>query len=284
MICLYMYEVGGMDVICADLHIHSAASEDSETPIAAILESAVRAGLHTIAITDHVELVDYRGGAYDIAATESRRLMAEAVVPDGLRMLRGIELGEPCFDTALAESILREGDYDFVLASQHRLSDALPDYYFIDYSDWSDAAIVAEMEKYFREVLHVVQWNGFDSLAHLTYPFRYLPPKWREGDYTPWQTLIDELLGTLALNGKALEINTSGIRKGLGQTSPDASLLRRYTELGGHAVTVGSDAHRAHEIGADLETAAAMLRQVGLDAVTIFIGRQPVRLSIADNE
>jgi len=197
-----------------------------------------------------------------------------------LTLLHGIELGEPCFDTALAQEVLQAHPYDFVLASQHRLSDQLPDYYFIDYSEWTDEAIVREMANYFEEVLRVVRWNGFDSLAHLTYPFRYLPEKWRNGDYSEWSDVIDELLGTLAQNGKALEINTSGIRKGQGMTSPDLPLVRRFYELGGRHITIGSDAHRSNEVGADLEVAAAIAREAGFTHYTVYRNRQPQRLSL----
>ncbi len=264
----------------ADFHMHCAASEDSEVPPELLCRAAAAKGLTMIAVTDHVELVDFQKGAYDVAYSESWRMMTDAEVPDGLRLAKGIELGEPCFDTALAASLLSEHPYDFVLASQHRLSDALPDYYFIDYSEWSDEAIVAEMQAYFEEVYRVVQWNGFDSLAHLTYPFRYLPEKWRNGDYTPWQTVIDALLTTLAANGKALEINTSGIRKGQGMTSPDYPLIKRFFELGGRHITVGSDAHRENEVGADLEEAVNLAKKAGFTTITVYFERQPHELAI----
>lgn len=267
-------------MITADFHMHCAASEDSETPVEMLYKAALATGLSMIAVTDHVELVDYRKGAYDIACAAAWEMMTTADVPDGLRVARGIELGEPCFDTTLAEKILDSHPYDFVLASQHRLSDALPDYYFIDYSSWSDAQIIGEMQRYFDEVVRVVRWNGFDSLAHLTYPFRYLPAKWRNGDYSAWQTVIDELLSRLAENGKALEINTSGIRKGQGMTSPDFPLIRRFYELGGRRLTVGSDAHRENEVGADLDVAARLAKEAGFDAVTVYFERQPIALPI----
>ena len=125
------------------------------------------------------------------------------------------------------------------------------------------------------ELVRVVRWNGFDSLAHLTYPFRYLPAKWRNGDYTPWHGVLDELLGTLARNGKALEINTSGIRKGQGMTSPDLPLVKRFYELGGKYITIGSDAHRAHEVGADLDVAASLAKEAGFTHYTVYFDRQP---------
>lgn len=267
-------------MIKADFHMHCAASEDSEIPIETLCQAAVRQGLSMIAVTDHVELVDYHKGEYDKAYTMSWEMMSQAEVPDGLRLAKGIELGEPCFDIALAERLLSAHPYDFVLGSQHRLSDALPDYYFIDYSEWSDEDIIAEMRRYFEEVRRMVQWNGFDSLAHLTYPFRYLPPKWRNGDYSPWQDVLDDLLSTLAANGKALEINTSGIRKGQGMTSPDYPLIKRFYELGGRRVTVGSDAHRENEVGADLEEAIRLAAKAGFRAITVYFDRQPLELAI----
>lgn len=262
-------------MIKADFHTHCAASEDSNTPLGELFAAAQKKGLVTVAVTDHVELVDYEKGAYDIAYVQAWEMMQGAVVPDGLRLARGIELGEPCADTALAERLLAAHPYDFVLASQHRLSAELPDYYFIDYTDWSDARIVEEMQRYFEELLRVVSWNGFDSLAHLTYPFRYLPPKWRQGDYRSWKTILDELLSRLAENGKALEINTSGIRKGQGITSPDLPLIKRFYELGGRRITIGSDAHRAAEVGADLDIAERLAREAGFDGYTVYDKRCP---------
>lgn len=267
-------------MVTVDSHMHCKASEDSEMPITAIFSVALVKGLTAVAITDHVELVDYKKGAYDVACAQSWELMSKAAPPQGLRLLKGIELGEPCFDLPLAERILTSHPYDFVLASQHRLSDELPDYYFIDYSAWSDARVEAEMTRYFKAVLDIVRWNGFDSLAHLTYPFRYLPEKWRSGDYRVFQTVIDEILGRLAENSKSLEINTSGIRKGLGVTSPDMPLIRRFYELGGRHITIGSDAHREREVGADLDAAALLAEQAGFDCLTMYIDRKPYSVAL----
>lgn len=269
-------------MVKADMHMHCQASEDSETPIECLCREAVKKRLQMIAVTDHVEMVDYTEGAYDKALADSRQMMDKAAVPCGLRLLKGIELGEPCYDRAFAESLLSSYPYDFVLASQHRLSAGKPDYYFIDYSEWSDEQIEKEMADYFDEVLRVVKWNGFDSLAHLTYPFRYLPERWRNGDYSRFQTVIDEILTTLAANGKALEINTSGIRKGQGMTSPDLPIIKRFYELGGRRITIGSDAHREHEVGSDLEIAADLAQKAGFTSYTVFIGRQPHSIAFDD--
>lgn len=59
----------------ADLHIHTCASDGTDTA-RQVLEKAVRAGLHTVSITDH----DTIAGVMEV--TE---------VPAGLRLIRGIE-------------------------------------------------------------------------------------------------------------------------------------------------------------------------------------------------
>lgn len=64
----------------ADLHIHTAASDGSDTP-AEVLAKAAAAGLEVIAITDH----DTIDGA-----------MSVTVTPPGLRYIRGIEFSCVC--------------------------------------------------------------------------------------------------------------------------------------------------------------------------------------------
>ncbi len=267
-------------MVKADMHTHCEASEDSDTLIVDLLESARQKQLTAVAVTDHVEVVDYQKGAYDVAYAQAWDIMKTAKPIEGVRLLLGIELGEPCFDTSLSESLLAGHTYDFVLASQHRLSNKKQDYYFIDYSSWSCSDIVREIQDYFDEVLCVVKWNNFDSLAHLTYPFRYLPDCWRNGDYSPWQETIDSILSILAKNGKALEINTSGIRKGQGMTSPDFPIIKRFYDLGGRYITIGSDAHLAEDVGADLDVAAQLAFQAGFREYTIYIERKPITIPI----
>ncbi len=267
-----------------DCHTHCEASEDSKTPIAELIHTAAARGITALAVTDHVEIIDFQKGEYDRAAENSWQLMEAAgtALPAGFRLLRGIELGEPQSDTALAERLLAAHPYDFVLASMHRLCEELPDYYFIDYTAYSDGEIERQMQRHFEETLRLVKWNGFDSLAHLTYPFRYLPEKWRQGDYRRWQGIIDELLGLLAQNGKSLEINTSGLRKGPGITSPDLPLILRFRQLGGETVTLGSDAHRAGEVGANIINAAALAKQAGFTHAALYVQRTRERVLLAD--
>ena len=54
-------------------------------------------------------------------------------------------------------------------------------------------------------------------------------------------------------NDIKLEINTSNFSKGFDFPNPHTDIIRRYKELGGLYVTVGSDAHKAQFVGSGFD-------------------------------
>lgn len=79
---------------------------------------------------------------------------------------------------------------------------------------------------------------------------------------------VDKLLHTLIENGKGIELNVADLVPGgredpLLMSFPSVDVLRRYRELGGDIITVGSDAHNAKAAGIGVREgyeAAARLR------------------------
>lgn len=57
-------------------------------------------------------------------------------------------------------------------------------------------------------------------------------------------------------------------------------MLRRYRELGGELVTLGSDAHSADHLAADFDLAMDLLLEVGFRYFTFYSQRKPVMLRI----
>ena len=92
--------------------------------------------------------------------------------------------------------------------------------------------------------------------------------------------IIDEILQTLIRNGKSLEINTAGLRQPIGVTSPDESIVRRYKELGGKLITIGSDAHYAEHLGAGIEQGYELALKCGFDSVAVYQRRMPTMIPI----
>ena len=92
--------------------------------------------------------------------------------------------------------------------------------------------------------------------------------------YADHAEIIDEILRTLADQGKGLEMNTSGVDR-CGGYLPTADYFRRFRELGGQIVTVGSDAHTSDRIGQYTREACQVLKEI-FGYVCTFENRQPI--------
>ena len=133
----------------------------------------------------------------------------------------------------------------------------------------------------FDEILEMLKWGNFDVLAHLTYPLRYFQSKSNLTiDLNKFKKQIDEILFMTAKTDKALEINTAALRQQLNKLSPEVDILKRYKELGGKFVSVGSDAHYAEHLAADIDRAYDAALKAGFNNIAFFQKRTPMLLKI----
>lgn len=255
-----------------DCHLHTDNSFDSETPAERQVDRAHELGIEYIAITDHCDILEWS----DLNIARSNAQAAELNRKyDDLTVLRGIELGEPLQlpeQTAIALGLC---EYDFVLCSLHNIAGE-EDFYYLHPDEEQAYDLIG---RYFDELLEMVRWNAFDSLAHFTYPLRYITG--RDGvrvDMSRFQPIIRRILSELAANGKALEINTSGLRSPDGFLLPTVEYVKLFRELGGRYITLGSDAHVAEHMAVGMREGIAAAKEAGFDCATVFVNRQPVEL------
>lgn len=270
--------------IC-DSHTHSCNSFDAENTVDELCQRALELGLYALTITDHCEANLYDEPQHSKFVDFSKRIaqsvndiaQAKKKYEGKLKLLCGLELGEPMQNLSAAARALRLADFDFVLASVHNIKGE-QDFYWLDYhKDTVDDLL----RRYFSEVLQTARWNHFDSLAHLTYPLRYIKKKLGlDMDTGRFKDQIDLILRTLALNGKALEVNSSGLRQEIGKTLPDKQVIKRFKELGGKYVTVGSDAHRCKDLASGVKEAYALLRDCGFTHYTVYEKHKPVQIEL----
>ena len=90
----------------------------------------------------------------------------------------------------------------------------------------------------------------------------------------------EQILQMLVERDMGLEINTSGLRKWMGELGMELWVLEKYRALGGKYVTIGSDAHAKEDIGAGLENAIQLLKRAGFTSYTYFKNNKPVQVSI----
>lgn len=255
-----------------DCHLHTDNSFDSETPAERQVDRAHELGIEYIAITDHCDILEWS----DLNIARSNAQAAELNRKyDDLTVLRGIELGEPLQSPEQTAIALGLCEYDFVLCSLHNIAGE-EDFYYLHPDEEQAYDLIG---RYFDELLEMVRWNAFDSLAHFTYPLRYITG--RDGvrvDMSRFQPIIRRILSELAANGKALEINTSGLRSPDGFLLPTVEYVKLFRELGGRYITLGSDAHVAEHMAVGMREGIAAAKEAGFDRATVFVNRQPVEL------
>ena len=262
-----------------DSHTHSDNSFDGTHSIMFMCESAIDKGFLGIAITDHADIDYLEEHQFLQRLRQSYFEVRKAQVAYGKSLVisAGVELGEPDADYELAERTLALENFDFVIGSVHTIGDK-NDFY---YSNFKNDDPYTVLDAYFARVLKLAQWNKFDVLGHLTYPMRYIARDGRRDiNLARYDEIIDEILRTVSQNGKGIEINTSGLRQTLGETMPTLKYLKRFKELGGEIITIGSDAHCAEDLGANITDGMTLAATAGFAHLCFYKNRQPRRLAI----
>jgi histidinol-phosphatase (PHP family) len=228
-------------------------------------ERAIEIGLPAVAFTEHADFVTIHEGQHsvDITGYHDAIERCRARFKD-LRILSGVELGEPHWFPEETAAVLAAGKLDRVLGSIHcvRLNGREVDasqFRFEPVANQADA-----VRKYFQETLAMVESSEpFEALAHLDYPKRYWPdgmPAYREEDY---ETELRAILAAAARRGCVLEANTTRGDGGESKFCPGLKVLRWWHELGGEAVSFGSDAHQPDKVAGGFELATQVVEAAG---------------------
>ena len=172
-----------------------------------------------------------------------------------LRIISGIEAGEPHLFAGSVSTVLKAGSFDRVLGSLHSLRYEGR----LAYVDTLFPVLGAQelMRRYFAELLRLIEGSDvFEVLAHVDFPRRQWPPGAAPFDERAFEEEYRTVFGTLASSGRVLEINTA---------SPLASvqLVRWWREAGGTAVSFGSDAHDPYRVGDKFDQAAGVAEAAG---------------------
>jgi histidinol-phosphatase (PHP family) len=146
---------------------------------------------------------------------------------------------------------------------------------------WVEGRSLAEIvAPSFDEVEAAARSGLFDALGHLDVVKRYLHPFVTREAFAGAPELYEPVLRALVESGTALEINTSGLRHAVGETYPSAAMVRRFRDMGGRAVTIGSDAHRAEHFGWALADGYQYAVDSGFSALTFRRGGTSVCVDI----
>lgn len=260
----------------ADCHLHTEFSTDSETPMRAQAERALELGIPAICVTDHMDM-DYPQGEFwldtDRYMEAVRRLQEE--YRGRLEISFGVELGLMEHLRARQEEYLKKYPFDFVIGSVHLIHGEDP-YNGELFRKYGDEEVFREYFRLSHRLL--ADAPSIQSWGHLDYVVRYgqNPEVY---SYRKYADEIDAVLKLLLEKGIALEVNTAGFRT-LGRTNPEPDVLRRYRELGGELITVGSDGHQPEYLGYRFRETEELLRSCGFSYYAVFRQRKPEFIKI----
>jgi histidinol-phosphatase (PHP family) len=243
---------------------------------------AVELGLPSIAFTEHVDLTpwyvpadslemfprvgaDYVGGdstfrapPLDVDGYFESVERCRAHFPS-LRILTGVEFGEPHWFAGELAQLLAGGRFERVLGSLHSLEIGGTPRVVDEWFHTDHVAGEAEAESvraYLDELTRMADAVGdFEVVAHIDYLVRQIEKAGRRHDPRPFEDEYRAALRALAGSGRVLEINS--------RLPLDPTLVGWWHEEGGEAVSFGSDAHTPEAVGRGFADAAAVAEAAG---------------------
>lgn len=263
-----------------DFHLHSNFSIDSKTPMDAMVISAIENNLRSICFTDHIDLestekkIDFLFRTDDYFR-EIKRVKYKHI--GKIEILGGVEIGMQPHLKEKYDLLLGQNPFDFVIMSIHSIAKKS---IAID-NIFQEMPIEQIYEIYFNEMYESVKlFDNYDVLGHMDYIDRYIHNPLNIPNYDRYYEIISEILKIIIQNGKGIEVNTAGMRRGLDYCNPKPSILELYKDLGGEILTIGSDAHSSEHIGYNYRLAEKLIKDLGFKYIYIFKARKKFPIKI----
>lgn len=263
-------------MIKADYHVHSEFSSDSQTSMKEMIEKAIELNFSRICFTDHMDY-DYPK-VYGESFTFDPMLYFQTLTclqnkyQGKIRILNGIEIGMQPYLADKYKQLINKYPFDFVICSTHLVNNIDP--YYNDY--WIDKTQDKGITDYLKTITENISvYRDFDVYGHIDYILRYCQNR-PENFYQKYADYIDTALIHIIQAGKAIEVNTSGYKYGLGYPNPHEDIIKRYLELGGELITIGSDAHQPEYFGFSFKEVKNLLLSLGFRYYTVFEQRKPI--------
>jgi histidinol-phosphatase (PHP family) len=257
-----------------DTHTHTWFSGHGEGTVEEVVATAVARGLSTVALTEHLPLpleVDLTG---TFAMTNDQVVpyleaisQARAAHPE-IEIIGGFEVDWREGAEPYLLDLLNKYPYEVLLGSVHMLSDAEGNVWEFDHpayiDGWYERGEEQVWQEYFRLWRDAV--NSAVPFNVMTHPD--LPKKLGFKPQFDTRELYAAMAEIAAARGVLIEVNTSVLRKPVGELYPAPALLRAFCEAG-VGCTVSSDAHTPSDVGRDIDVAHAAMREAGYIHLTV---------------
>lgn len=254
-----------------DNHLHTEFSSDSQMKLEEALAKAASLGIGLVT-TEHLDY-DYVQTKYYTEEMNFRfdpeEYWRKYWPYRGRGLWLGVELGLSDFSLEYNKDFIGQVPFDQVIGSLHNIDSM--DLYYPDYYEGKDKATA--YARYLGDMAEQIRKNPYiDILGHIDYICRYAPYADKHICYEELREAVDQVLQAALDTYTVMELNT----RRLGDPQAVEALLpiyRRYKEMGGRYISLGSDAHVVENIGMNFKVALDMVDELGLQPVT-FQGRR----------
>ena len=247
-----------------DNHTHSTFSPDARTTVEESIAYAVSHGLSGIAFTDHLDLdAPARDNEFKFSIAQqqqeiehcshllhesSQRVVCREAEITKLQVFKGIEVGLQPGSLGKIREYVKGFDFDVVIGSVHFVEHLDP--YMQTYYEGKDykRAYSGALEAICKTAF---EYRDFDILGHYDYITRYRNYPCRSITLAEFGDYMEPLLKL------------------------DLNILKRFKELGGEALSFGSDAHDAFRLGESFEFYAEVVKKCGFTHLAYYKDRKP---------
>ncbi len=258
----------------ADYHMHTPLCGHAVGQPKEYAEHARKIGLEEIGFSDHAPLVSHEDPriTMNIRQLPEYHKMIEEVRSKyaPLRIKIALEADFiPGYEDK-TRAIIQNYPYDYIIGSVHFIGSwgfDNPD----DRERWNQENINAVYREYYALLRQSAESGLFDIMGHVD-----LVKKFGHRATDDMTKEIEKTAKVFKKTGVTVEINTSGLRKPVGEMYPAPQCLQIYQKAG-VPLTFGSDAHAPQDVGKDFDKAIVLAKAVGYKEYLIFKQRKVER-------
>jgi len=249
------------------------------------VQSAAEQNLDLITFTCHVPMSQESFGGPRIrmhvdqlkdyySEVDAARQLGESL---GVEVLCGIEGEVFPLASELTEmkALINRESFDFVLGSLHHQLKVYRNW-IVDQKLESDEAIIRD---YFHHLTEGAQSGFYHSMSHPDVIRIYGTVDSDAFIPENFEAEIRAFLKACHASGTCMEVNTSGLSKGVFEVHPDPLILD-WAKEEDVKLTIGSDAHHPSRVGQHFEAVLPLLRQKGFDRLHYFRGGSEQSVSL----
>ena len=264
-----------------DYHLHLRPDEVGEADeyftqenVDRYLAAAEEQGIEELGVSEHLyrftdALNIWRHPYWEGQAVDDLGAYCEFVKTTPLRL--GIEADYVRDAEDRIANLLEAQEFDYVVGSVHYLGDqgAIDDQRYDVWESFSDPDSL--WATYFEWQAELARSGLFDIVSHPD-----LVKIWGDDRPTPERDPrfhYEPFVEAVAESGIAVELSTAGLRKPVGEIYPARALAEMCVEAGAE-FALSSDAHGPDQVGFGYERAVEFLRELGVERICVFEGRQ----------